>query len=63
MIVRYKIGNAWVEVEADTIQEIFKKLMSAREVFSITTCGVCGKEDIFPNYRKAQTYDFYEMRC
>lgn len=61
--VRYPVGRAWIEVEAETVKEAIRGLSEYAEVFGETKCGLCGGDRVLPTHRNAKGYDFYEIVC
>ncbi len=58
-----------IELSGDSMQQLWRQLVSVNQVFGVTTCGnpACGSEDIFPSLRPVKTqtteFDAYEWRC
>lgn len=55
-----KIGNTAIQIEAETIKELF------REASFFTECPTeceCSSKNIFMNHRTVQQNDFFELIC
>ncbi len=53
-----------LEVEGDTVAEIFENIARLQEAFSEIRCGKCKSEDLRYVARLAQDkYKYYEIRC
>lgn len=63
MKVQWQIGQALVEAEGDTLQEVIQQLSVAAECLSVGPCDECGAVEIVPRFRQNSGYDFYEMQC
>ena len=61
--IKYPVGRAWIEVEAQSVKDAMRDLSEYAEVFGETVCGVCQSDKVCPAHRVAKGYDFYEMEC
>ena len=62
--VRMQVGGkTWLEVEVGSVKDALKELSDYAEVFSETTCGSCGSQEVRPLVRTARGYEFYEVAC
>ena len=61
--IKYPVGRAWIEVEAQSVKDAMRDLSEYAEVFGETVCGVCQSDKVTPEHRVAKGYDFYSMVC
>jgi hypothetical protein len=59
----YATDNLKFEVDGEMQIDVFEKISSIQEVFSHTTCGVCGAEAIFRVREDKEGNKYYEMYC
>ena len=63
MRIRYQVGKAWLDVEAESVKEALKDISEFSEIFGETVCAACGRDNAQPRHRVAKGYDFYEVAC
>ena len=51
------------EFEGSSQTEIFENLANFSEVFSMDTCGKCGKKNVRYVVREVDDNKYYELRC
>ncbi len=57
-------GRLTFEVEGETIKDLFQEIANLQEVFEAdTTCGCCNSTNIKYNFRVADSFSFYELKC
>jgi hypothetical protein len=56
-------NNAIIEVEGDNQQDVFDKIASLEEVFSINKCGKCQSDDLKFVVRNVGKYTYRELHC
>lgn len=57
-------GRVICKVEGGTVKETFKNLALMSDAFDAdTNCGMCSSPHIRFNFRVAQEYEFYELKC
>jgi hypothetical protein len=61
--IRYPVGRAWIEVEANSVKDAIRDLSEYAEVLGECQCGQCGSDRVQPTHRLAKGYDFFEMVC
>ena len=61
--VKAMIGSTVVEVEGTGVKEIIEALTPFYDVFGERECGKCGSQELAVNHRKAQSYDYYSLKC
>jgi hypothetical protein len=52
-----------VEVEGETVKDVFDELAGAEEVFAIDQCGLCGTAGVRHVVRHVDKYSYYEAHC
>lgn len=57
-----------ITVEADVGDKpgevgLFKAIASIAKVAEVESCGMCGSDNVYHAVRKAQEYEFLELRC
>jgi DNA-directed RNA polymerase subunit RPC12/RpoP len=52
-----------VEIEGDDQKSVFTQLAIFQEVFDVSACGACGKENLRFAVRSVDSNNFYEVRC
>ena len=55
-----KLGDATIEVEADTFKELCE---AATQVPSLEKCDLCGCTALSPNHRNVKENNFYSILC
>jgi len=57
---RKKLGNSYVEVEADNIKRLFAE---CSQIPSLEACTACQSTDIAPSHRNVAGNDYFAIRC
>ncbi len=52
-----------VELENNSLKEIFKQLAEFQEIFDEPKCGSCNSENIHFLVRTVDCNDYYELKC
>jgi|694.fasta_scaffold00041_63 hypothetical protein len=64
-IVPFKICT--VEIESESVKDLFREIATLAEVLNEEKCGVCGEEHIVPKTRNVEKnkkfYEYFEMSC
>ena len=64
-IVPFKICT--VEIESESVKDLFREIATLAEVLNEEKCGVCGEEHIIPKTRNVEKnkkfYEYFEMSC
>ena len=61
---RTRDGRVTIEVEGESIKDVFKKIASVQEAFEADAdCGCCKSTSLRLKHRVAGEFDFYEMAC
>jgi hypothetical protein len=63
MQVIYSGNGFTVSEDCPTTTDAFGFLGDCVSLFGTKKCGACGSEDIAPEHRKVQSYDFYSWKC
>lgn len=64
MIVTYKTPDGHeIQCEVGKVKDAFEFLAAIGEAFGISSCGACDSTNIKRVHRKAQGFNFYELRC
>tara|TARA_R110002110_G_scaffold140581_2_gene327975 strand:+ start:913 stop:1242 length:330 start_codon:yes stop_codon:yes gene_type:complete len=63
MKVIYTSGKISIEIEADTQVELFQQLANFQEIFSESSCGKCGNDNVRFQVRNVDDNLYYEARC
>ena len=52
-----------VEIDAESVKDVFKKLAEFQEVFDESNCGLCKSDNLQFVVRTVDSNDYYELRC
>lgn len=56
-------STATIQLESDSVKDLFRDLGMASEVFAIDTCGNCQSQDVVYRVRHVEGNDFFEVVC
>jgi hypothetical protein len=52
-----------VEIEGQSVKDIFREIATLSEIFSEEKCGLCRGNEIRPNTRNVKNFEYFEMIC
>ncbi len=52
-----------IEIDGANLQEIIQAVTSVENAIGFEPCGKCKSGNVFPNHRKVEADDFYELKC
>ncbi len=56
-------GGLKFEVEADSLREVLTEINEIETAVSHEKCGKCGSDNVFPNYRQVDKFEYFELKC
>lgn len=63
MKITYNTANISVELEGETVRDLFGQLATFQEVFGEDTCGKCKGHNLKFVVRQVEDNEYYELRC
>lgn len=52
-----------IEIECANLQTLMQEVTAIENAIGHEQCGKCKSNNVFPNHRKVETDDFYELKC
>ena len=60
----YRINSSvTLKLDAPSLQGIIEQMTIVREAIGSEPCGKCGNTETYPNHRKVDKYNYYEIKC
>jgi hypothetical protein len=66
--VRMQVNKVWIEVESMSVKDAVQGIAEYSDFFGEGPCGMCGSDDVAPEYRVGKSrdgdeYPFYSLVC